>query len=82
MHIWYVLQVLVNNQLSNKSKSTADRTKVAVKGKAGDAVLMSLISKKKMGVNFFRVKNDQTGGGGGGRGGFGKRPYFFTFFFF
>ena len=22
-----------------------------------------LISKKKMGVNFFRVKNDQTGGG-------------------
>ena len=39
-----------------------------------------LISKKKMGVNFFRVKNDQTGGGV--RGGFGKRPYFFTFFFF
>ena len=38
-----------------------------------------LISKKKMGVNFFRVKNDQTRGGV--RGGFGKRPYFFTFFF-
>ena len=35
-----------------------------------------------MGVNFFRVKNDQTGGGGGARGGFGKKPYFFTFFFF
>ena len=39
-----------------------------------------LISKKKkLGVNFFRRKNDQTGGGV--RGGFGKRPYFFTFFF-
>ena len=41
-----------------------------------------LFLKKKMGVNFFRVKNDQTGGGGGGGGGFGKRPHFFTFFFF
>ena len=40
-----------------------------------------LISKKKLGVNFFRRKNDQTGGGGGARGGFGKRPYFFHIFF-
>ena len=40
-----------------------------------------LISKKKLGVNFFRREIDQTGGGGGGRGGFGKRPYFSQFFF-
>ena len=39
-----------------------------------------LISKKKMGANFFRVKNDQTWGGGA-RGGFGKRPSFFRIFF-
>ena len=39
-----------------------------------------LISKKKLGVNFFRRKNDQTGGGA--RGGFGKRPYFSPIFFF
>ena len=40
-----------------------------------------LISKKKMGVNFFRVKNDQTGGGGGAEGGLAKDPTFSRFFF-
>ena len=40
-----------------------------------------LISKKKLGVNFFVGKMTKPGGGGGVRGGFGKRPYFFTFFF-
>ena len=39
-----------------------------------------LISKKKLGVNFFRRENDQTGGGG--RGGVGKRPNFSPHFFF
>ena len=38
-----------------------------------------LISKKKMGVNFFRVKNDQTGGGGPG-GGLAKDHIFSQFF--
>ena len=41
-----------------------------------------LISKKKMGVNFFRVKNDQTGGAGGGpRGVWQKTTLFHVFFF-
>ena len=40
-----------------------------------------LISKKKMGVNFFRVKNDQTGGGGGSEGGLAKDHTFSRFFF-
>ena len=39
-----------------------------------------LISKKKMGVNFFRVKNDQTGGGGGAGGGLAKDHTFSRFF--
>ena len=39
-----------------------------------------LISKKKMGVNFLRRENDQTGGGV--RGGVGKRPYFSPICFF
>ena len=38
-----------------------------------------LISKKKMGVNFF-LKKDHTRVGRGVQGGFGKRPHFFTFF--
>ena len=33
-----------------------------------------------MGVNFFRVKNDQTGGGGAG-GGLAKDHTFSRFFF-
>ena len=40
-----------------------------------------LISKKKMGVNFFRVKNDQTGGGGGPGGVWQKTTLFHVFFF-
>ena len=41
-----------------------------------------LISKKKLGVNFFRRENDQTGGGGGGSGGgFPKNSIFPHFFF-
>ena len=39
-----------------------------------------LISKKKLGVNFFRRKNDQTGGGGSG-GGLAKDHTFSGFFF-
>ena len=38
-----------------------------------------LISKKKMGVNFFRVKYDQTGGGG--PGGVWKKTILFHIFF-
>ena len=38
-----------------------------------------LISKKKMGVNFFRVKNDQTRGGGP-RGVWQKTTLFHVFF--
>ena len=41
-----------------------------------------LISKKKMGVNFFVRKNDQTGGrGGGSEGGLAKDHTFSRFFF-
>ena len=39
-----------------------------------------LISKKKLGVNFFRRENDQTGGGGPG-GGLAKDHTFPQFFF-
>ena len=39
-----------------------------------------LITKKKMGVNFFSGK--MTIPGGGFRGRFGKRPYFFRICFF
>ena len=35
-----------------------------------------LISKKKLGVNFFRRENDQTGGGGGPRGVWQKTTLF------
>ena len=35
-----------------------------------------------MGVNFFRVKNDQTGGGGGGAGGGLAKDHTFSRFFF
>ena len=38
-----------------------------------------LISKKKMGVNFFRVKNDQTRGGG--PGGVWQKTILFHIFF-
>ena len=41
-----------------------------------------LISKKKLGVNFFHVKNDQTGGGGGGSGGGLAKDHTFSRFFF
>ena len=46
-----------------------------------------LISKKKLGVNFFRRENDQTGGGGGGGGGGGSegglaKDHTFPQFFF
>ena len=39
-----------------------------------------LISKKKLGVNFFRRKNDQTGGGTS-EGGLAKYHTFSHFFF-
>ena len=41
-----------------------------------------LISKKKMGVNFFSRKITIPGGWGCVRGWFGKRPYFFQIYFF
>ena len=40
-----------------------------------------LISKKKLGVNFFRWKNDQTGGGGGGPRGVWQKTILFPNFF-